>query len=90
MCSRKLQYYFEAHTIRVLTNQPLNDIFDNRDSSRRIGKWATKLFEPIIKFKKCSAIKSQTLVDFVAEWTNPQSQADIVQESPWLVYCKGA
>jgi hypothetical protein len=22
MCSRKLQHYFEAHTIRVLTNQP--------------------------------------------------------------------
>jgi ribonuclease HI len=26
----------------------------------------------------------------VEEWTDPQSQADIVQESPWLVYCDGA
>jgi hypothetical protein len=33
MCSRKLRYYFEAHTIRVLTNQSLHDIFGNRDSS---------------------------------------------------------
>jgi hypothetical protein len=36
MCSRKLQHYFEAHTIRVLTNQPLHDIFGNRDNSGRI------------------------------------------------------
>jgi hypothetical protein len=41
MCSRKLWHYFEAHHIRVLTNQPLHDIFLNWDSSGRIGKWAT-------------------------------------------------
>jgi DNA polymerase II small subunit/DNA polymerase delta subunit B len=38
MSSQKLRHYFEAHTIKVLTNQPLNDIFSNRDSSRRISK----------------------------------------------------
>jgi hypothetical protein len=27
MSARKLQHYFEAHRVRVLTNQPLNDIF---------------------------------------------------------------
>jgi hypothetical protein len=30
MSARKLWHYFEAHTIKVLTNQPLNGIFDNR------------------------------------------------------------
>jgi hypothetical protein len=30
--------YFDAHRVRVLTNQPLNNIFGNRDSSGRIGK----------------------------------------------------
>jgi hypothetical protein len=39
MSTRKLRYYFEVHTIKVLTNQPLNAIFGNRDSSRRISKW---------------------------------------------------
>jgi hypothetical protein len=38
MCSRKLQYYFEAHYIRVLTNQLLHDIFHNRDSFGWISK----------------------------------------------------
>jgi hypothetical protein len=36
--ARKLRHYFESHTIRVLTNQPLNDIFGNRDDSGRISK----------------------------------------------------
>jgi hypothetical protein len=43
MSARKLRYYFKAHTIKVLTDQPLNDIFSNRDSSRRISKWAIEL-----------------------------------------------
>jgi hypothetical protein len=38
MSARKLQHYFEAHRIRVLTNQPLNDNFRNHDSSGRVGK----------------------------------------------------
>jgi hypothetical protein len=37
MSARKLHHYFDAHTISVLTNQPLNDIFGNRDSSGRIS-----------------------------------------------------
>jgi hypothetical protein len=87
MYSRKLRYYCEAHTIRVLTNQPQNDIFGNMDSSERIGKWTTELSEHIINFEKCSAIKLQILADFMAEQTYLESQADIVQESHWLVYC---
>jgi hypothetical protein len=91
MSARKLRHYFEAHTIRVLTDQPLHDIFGNRDSSERISKWAIELLEYIVDFEKCSAIKSQILADFVADWTKPRFQADdIFQESPWLVYCDGA
>jgi hypothetical protein len=33
MRTRKLCHYFEAHTIKVFTNQPLNDISGNRNSS---------------------------------------------------------
>jgi hypothetical protein len=58
MCSRKLRHYFEAHIISVLTNQPLHDIFGNRDFSRRIEKWATELSEYVINVKRRSAIKS--------------------------------
>jgi hypothetical protein len=75
----------------VLTNQPLNDIFDNRDNSRRISKWAMKLSEYIVDFEKHNAIKSQILADFITEWTEPGSQIeDVVRELPWLLYCDRA
>jgi hypothetical protein len=90
MCSRKLQHYFKAHTIRVLTNQSLHDIFGNRDSSKQIGKWVIELLEYVINFVKHSTIESQILADFMAEWTEPQSQVDTEQESPWLVYYDGS
>jgi hypothetical protein len=91
MSARKLRHYLEAHTIRVLTNQPLHDVFRNRDNFGRIGKWATKLLEYIVDFEKRSAIKLQILANFVVDWTEPRSQADdSTQESPWLVCCDGA
>jgi hypothetical protein len=56
--SRVGPIYFEAHTIRVLMNQPLHDIFGNRDSFGRIRKWVTELSKYVINFKRRSAIKS--------------------------------
>jgi polyhydroxyalkanoate synthesis regulator phasin len=54
--SRKLCYYFEAHTMKVLTNHLLNDIFGNRDSSGRFSKWAMELSDYIVDFEKRSVI----------------------------------
>jgi hypothetical protein len=71
MSVRKIRHYFDAHTIKVLTNQLVNDIFDNRDDSVRINKWAMELSEHVVDFEKYSAIKSHILADFVAEWTEP-------------------
>jgi hypothetical protein len=67
MSAQNLWHYFEAHTIKVLTNQPLNDIFGNRDNSKRISKWAMELSEHVVDFEKRGDIKSQILADFIAE-----------------------
>jgi ribonuclease HI len=89
--ARKLRHYFKAHTIKVITIQPLNIIFGNRDSFSRIRKWAMELLEYVVDFEKRSVIKSQILADFVAEWMVPSSQIEgIVPESPWLGCCDGA
>jgi hypothetical protein len=91
MSACKLRHYFEAHTIKVLTNQLLNNIFDNRNSSERISKWATELSEHVVDFEKCSTIKSQILANFIVEWMEPGSAIEgEMPESPWLVYCDGA
>jgi hypothetical protein len=91
MSARKLRYYFDTHTVRVLTNQPLKDIFRNHDSSGRIGKWAMELSEHVIDFEKRSAIKSQVLVDFIVDWMEPSSYTEgTVVDTPWHVCCDGA
>jgi hypothetical protein len=33
MAARKLRRYFEGHRLRVITNQPLNDLFVNKEAS---------------------------------------------------------
>jgi hypothetical protein len=33
MAARKLRHYFEGHRIRVIKNQPLNDLFANKEAS---------------------------------------------------------
>jgi hypothetical protein len=50
MATRKLRHYFEAHKVTMLTNQPLNDLFINKEASSRIAKWATELSEYIIEW----------------------------------------
>jgi hypothetical protein len=90
MSARKLRHYFEAHTIIVLTNRPLNGILGNRDSSGRISKWAMEISEHVVDFEKYSAIKSQILADFVTEWMELGSATKgIVPESTWIVCCDG-
>ena len=41
MAARKLRYYFQSHKIKVPTSFSLRDMFENREASGRIGKWAT-------------------------------------------------
>jgi hypothetical protein len=91
MSTKKLRHYVEAHRIRVLINQPLNDIFGNRGCSGRIRKWAMELFEHVVNFEKRSVIKSQVQVDFIIDWTEPSSYTEgSMIDTPWQVYCDGA
>jgi hypothetical protein len=50
-----------------------------------------KLSEHVVDFEKQSAIKSQVLVDFIIDWTEPSSYMEgTVIETPWQVHCDGA
>jgi hypothetical protein len=52
MAARKLRHYFEGHGIRVITNQPQNDLFANKEASTRIIKWGAELSKYIVDFEK--------------------------------------
>jgi hypothetical protein len=65
--SRKLRHYFDEYQISVVTYFPLADILHNRDTIRCISKWAVELGALSINFKLRTTIKSQALVNFMAE-----------------------
>jgi ribonuclease HI len=91
MAKRKLRHYFQSHNISVPTAFPLRDMFENKDSTGRMGKWATELAEHVINFVARSAIKSQVLADFVADWTPSAPKGEtIVLEPVWEVQCNDA
>ena len=43
MALRKLRPYFQAHSITILTNQPLRQILQKPEHSGRLVKWAVEL-----------------------------------------------
>ena len=65
--ARKLQPYFQVHTIIMLTNQPLRQVLRKPELSGRILKWAMELTTFDIEYRPRPAIKAQALVDFIAE-----------------------
>jgi hypothetical protein len=70
--SRKLRHYFDAYNILVVSDFPLADILHNRDATGCISKWVMELGALTLDFKPRTAIKSQALVDFMAEWRENQ------------------
>ena len=69
--TRKLPYYFQAHTVVVLTQLPLKVILRSADYTGMIAKWGTILKAFDIKYMPRTSIKGQVLADLVAEFTEP-------------------
>ena len=90
MVTRKLLHYFTNHEVLVITPYPLGDIIRNRDAVGRISKWALELMGHDIRYIPHTAIKSQTLVDFVAEWTEVQLPTPNVTHEYWTMYFDGS
>ncbi|XP_004308201.1 PREDICTED: uncharacterized protein LOC101305990 [Fragaria vesca subsp. vesca] len=55
--ARKLRQYFQAHTIHVLTNHPLQQILQKPETLGRMVKWAIELGKFDLHFKPRTAIK---------------------------------
>ena len=68
MTTKKVAHYFSDHSITVVSDAPLSEILNNRDATGQVAKWAIELLPLDIKFEAKKAIKSQAIVDFLAEW----------------------
>ena len=78
MASTKLRHYFETHTIRVKTNYPRKNVLRKPEMSGRMAKWSVKLSAYDLVYEPRTAIKSQALADFVADFSSDmQHEADL-------------
>ena len=55
--TRKLPHYFQAYTVVVLTQLPLQSLLQKVDYIGRVAKWATILGAFDIKYMSCTSIK---------------------------------
>ena len=69
--TRKLPYYFQAHTMVILTQLPLKSVLRTADYTGRITIWNTILGAFNIKYMLRTSIKGQVLVDLVVEFAEP-------------------
>nr|XP_023885168.1 uncharacterized protein LOC111997322 [Quercus suber] len=90
--TRKLPHYFQAHTVYVLTEYPLQALLRRSDFTGRIAKWGTRLGSFDIRYRPRHAVKGQVLADFVAEFS-PRNGGEMicqVEVRPWKVFVDGA
>ena len=55
--TRKLPHYFQAHTIYVLTEYPLQSLLKRSDFTSQIAKWGTRLGSFDIRYRLRSLVK---------------------------------
>ena len=89
MVTQKLLHYFTDHKVAVVTSYPLGDIICNHDAIGWIFKWALKLMGHDIRYIPRNAIKSQALMDFVAEWMEVQLPTPNITHEYWTMYFDG-
>jgi len=90
LARRKLQHYFLGHPITVVSSFPLGEIIQSKEAARRIAKWSVELISETLTYAPRNAIKSQALVDFIAEWTDSQLPLTRVQSELWTMYFNGS
>ena len=95
----KLKHYFEDHLISVQTNYPIKAILRKQDLSGRMSKWAIILSTYKIEYVPRTAIKSQALANFVADFSPDLEEkatyevnllTEQTRSGTWTIYTDGA
>ena len=72
--AQKLKPYFQAHTIIVLTDQPLKKAISSLEAARRMALWAIELSEFDVQYRLRTVVKGQIVADFIAEYTQSEDK----------------
>ena len=87
--ARKLKPYFQAHTIVVLTDQPLKRAMSSPEAAGRMALWVIELSEFDVQYRPRTAIKGQIVADFIAEYTQSEDKGAEGQKL-WSIHTDGS
>nr|GEZ45711.1 reverse transcriptase domain-containing protein [Tanacetum cinerariifolium] len=93
--SKRLKRYFQAHTIVVITDQPIKQMLSNPKVAERLLKWRFELEEHDIHYRPRMSVKGQILVDFFVEHPKddpldtPMEDKEELSE-PWVLFTNGS
>ncbi|SPT19417.1 unnamed protein product [Triticum aestivum] len=88
--AKKLKPYFQEHPITVVCTALLAEIIGSRDASGRVAKWAIALAPYTILYQPRTAIKSQALADFLADWAETQYLPPAPDSTHWRMHFDGS
>ena len=89
MAAWKLKPYFQAHTIIVLTDQPLKRAMSNPEAAGRMALWAIELSEFDVQYRPRIAVKGQVVADFIAEYTQLEDKG-AEEHRIWSIHTDGS
>nr|GEU39154.1 reverse transcriptase domain-containing protein [Tanacetum cinerariifolium] len=93
--SKWLKGYFQAHTIVVITDQPIKQLMSNLEVTERLLKWRFELGEHDIQYRPRTSVKGQILADFIVESLEddtPDTSMENREElpDPWILFMDGS
>nr|GEX81251.1 reverse transcriptase domain-containing protein [Tanacetum cinerariifolium] len=93
--SKRLKRYFQAHTIVVITDQPIKHMLSNPEVAGRLLKWRFELEEHNIHYRLRTSIKGQILAEFIVELSNDDPRDTPIEDKeelsdPWILFTDGS
>ncbi|GJR63321.1 reverse transcriptase domain-containing protein [Tanacetum coccineum] len=98
--TRRLRRYFEAHPVKVITDQPIKNILSRTEASGKLAKYAVEIGTYKISFIPRNAVKGQVLADFLSDapdgereheyFQSPEVSPEIDDTEAWTLYTDGA
>ncbi|GKA88147.1 reverse transcriptase domain-containing protein [Tanacetum coccineum] len=90
---KQMPIYF-AHTIIVITDQPIKQILSNSEVTGRLLKCSFKLGEHDIHYRPRTSVKGQILVDFIMERPEDDPSDTPMEDDelldPWILFTDGS
>ena len=74
----------------MVTSAPLAYILNNPNATGRVSQWGINLGPWDITFQRQTAIKSQVIPNFIADWTESQMPQLPDMSSEWTIYVDGS